>query len=169
LTDTAPVTKIAWSLARQTRRGILAMQPSLLLGLSLVVGAPGLKDRPAKQDSIEGEWAIVSRIIGGREDAKASGSSADFRITADRWVLLNPGGASNESELKLDSSAKPPTLTTSPLGGAPAAGGHLIGIYKLEGDMLTICYVFQGERPTKFESPAGTDTRLMTLKRVREK
>src|SRR5262249_47483829 len=111
------------------------MQPTILLGISLALGAPAIKDRPAKNNSIEGEWAIVSRIIGGREDARASGPSADFRITADRWALLNAGGATNESELKLDPSAKPPTITTSPLGGAPG-GGHLIGIYKLEGDML---------------------------------
>lgn len=145
------------------------MQPSILLGLSIALGAPAIKDRPAKLDSIEGEWVLISRIIGGREDAKGGGTTPDFRITADRWVLLNPGGAANESELKLDPSAKPPTLTTSPIGGRPGGGGHLIGIYRLEGDTLTICYVFQGERPTKFESPAGTDIRLMTLKRVRDK
>jgi uncharacterized protein (TIGR03067 family) len=144
------------------------MSPSLLLGLCLVVGAPGLKDRPTKQDSIEGEWILVSRLVGGRQDAKGDDTTSRFVITSNRWVIQNAGGGKpSEWDLQLDRPAKPPAITIYPIGDPKTP--NFSGIYKLEEDSLTICYVFKGERPTKFESPAGTDIRLMTLKRVREK
>ena len=48
------------------------------------------------------------------------------------------------------------------------AGGmsiHMPAVFKVEKDTLTICLVFMGERPKKFESPEGSMTLLLTLKR----
>jgi uncharacterized protein (TIGR03067 family) len=143
------------------------MSPSLLLGLSFVLGAPGLKERPVKQDPVEGEWVIVSRIVGSKEDAKGDQSNSRFVIAGNRWAIQNVGGAPSEWELELDRSAKPPAITMYPIGGPRTS--DFFGIYKVEGDTLTICYVFQGERPKEFESPAGSEIRLMTMKRIREK
>ena len=44
----------------------------------------------------------------------------------------------------------------------------MLGIFKLEGDTLKICLAFMGDRPTKLESPDGSLTVLLTLKRTKK-
>jgi uncharacterized protein (TIGR03067 family) len=135
---------------------------------ALVVGAPALKDGPAKTPTIEGEWELTSRTIGGKPDTIA-GETSRFVISPGKWAIHNAKGAPNTWEMELDPMARPATITTYKIEGKNQRTVSLIGIYKIEGETLTICYVFKGDRPATFESPAGTDVRLMTLKRIRDK
>ena len=48
--------------------------------------------------------------------------------------------------------------------GESHAGETQLGIYKLEGDTLTVC-VDNRERPTQFEDGAGRNGLLLILKR----
>jgi hypothetical protein len=48
------------------------------------------------------------------------------------------------------------------------AGAKSLGIYKLEDDELTICYDAESQgRQSEFESPAKTQRKLLTFKRVK--
>ena len=44
-----------------------------------------------------------------------------------------------------------------------------LGIYKLDGDVLTLCLASgkDAERPKKLESPAGSTVMVLTLKRAK--
>jgi uncharacterized protein (TIGR03067 family) len=42
------------------------------------------------------------------------------------------------------------------------------GIYEIDGDNLKICFAIEGERPTKFESPADSVQMLIVLKRIKK-
>jgi uncharacterized protein (TIGR03067 family) len=141
------------------------MNASLLI-LALAVAAPGLKDKPPP--GIEGEWAIESRIVDGQPDAAAK--TDHIKVADGRWTILQPDGRKLEWVLDLDPAAKPPTLTLfqadNPARKGPA---EMSGIYKVDGDTLTICYVFEGARPTEFGSVAGSKARLMTLRRVKDR
>ncbi|MSR54924.1 MAG: TIGR03067 domain-containing protein [Gemmataceae bacterium] len=145
------------------------MSTSLVLSLALIVVAPALKDPPAKPRSIEGEWCLVERTVGGKQQVLETGpNNSPIVISTEKWVLNQGSAAPSKWDLQLDPSARPVRITLfKPDGGRKQNG--MVGIYKVEGATLTICYVFDGVRPTAFESSAGTEIRIMILKRVVEK
>ena len=56
----------------------------------------------------------------------------------------------DEYELRLEPSASPPSYSLRGLGAA--AGRRYEGIYRIEGDTLTLCYSVLGRpRPTAFD------------------
>ena len=143
------------------------MTPTLLTVLLVVeIGAPAAKDPPKKDlPSLVGEWAVDSAIESGKPDNPPPGTTWTF--TADGKSVLNVGGqALGESMYTVDPKKTPATVDVEagPLGKA------LKGIYKVEKDTLTLC-IAEGdkERPTAFESPAGSKVVLITLSRVPKK
>ena len=143
------------------------MNTPLLLA-ALAVGAPALKEPPAPPPGIDGEWAIESRVIGGQPDPAFRPGRVE--VAGGRWTLPEPGGRPQEWVVDLDPAARPPAITLfradDPGRQQPPA---MSGIYKVDGDTLTVCYVFEGPRPAAFASPAGSKVRLMTLRRVKDK
>ena len=142
-----------------------------ILFAARAVGAPALKDPPAPPTTIEGEWVLESRLIGGQPDPQVRADSPSrFAITREKWAIIQPMAQPLEWVLELDSDARPPALTLYKADDKGRRGGpDMSGIYRVDRDTLTICYVFKGERPADFVSPAGTDVRLMTLRRVKDK
>jgi uncharacterized protein (TIGR03067 family) len=142
------------------------MQVSMFL-LVLSVGAP-LKDRPT---TIYGEWEGVERIINGKSDPTIRTEQFLLKLTEKRWQTSSPKGAIKESTLILDTKANPPTLTLFNKDDKDGTGTPtLTGIYKLEDDKLTICYVQgNGTRPKEFASREGADARLLIFRREKDK
>lgn len=146
-----------------------------LLGLALVVAAPNLKEPPKKNPEIVGQWTVESMNLGGKQNARAPAEMI-YEFTADGQWLINRGGVVVKSvprEVKYDPKANPPTIDVVYPEAAAGKGGtprNMLGIYKVEGDMLTICFgASGGDRPTKFESEDGSRVMLMTLKRANKK
>ena len=148
-----------------------------LLGLALVVGAPNLKDEPKKAPEIVGQWVVEKMSVGGKEGGKL-GTEMVYEFTADGKWLIKRDGVLNKTpprEIRYDTKAKPATVDVIYTTSAPGKGGiggisrDMHGIYKVEGDTLTICLSPSGgERPTKFDSDQGTPVMLMTLTRVKK-
>lgn len=136
----------------------------LILGLTLVIGAPGAKDPPKKDPpSIVGVWIGEAGLQGGKPKPP---EDASMEFTKDGNLVFKEKGREIAGSYKLDAKKTPAELDLT-LG----AGGQnlsLPGIYKIDGDTLTICFTFMGERPTKFESPAGSMNMLITLKRAKK-
>lgn len=84
-----------------------------------------------------------------------SGDQLETRYTTS-WHGYNLG---------LDPAASPKILTAFKLFGLKGHG--FAGVYRLEGDTLTVCLNFdQSGKPLKeFKSPAGSQVLLLTLKR----
>jgi uncharacterized protein (TIGR03067 family) len=143
------------------------MNAAILFGLVMSLGAPGEKDA-AKKDapSIVGEWDGEKAIRGGMERPIPEGGIKVI-FAADGKVTFKEGSKdAEEGTYKVDAKKNPAEIEIMP----PKAGGTHIGIYKIEGDMLTICMADKDstDRPTKFESPDGSNIFLATLKRVKK-
>ena len=140
------------------------MNTTILTGLAILIGAPALKDPPAKPPTIEGEWTVESSVAGGKDDGLLSKSPIDkIIITADRWIVVRNGVSSAGSEIAVDLKQDPPHLDIGVMG----KGTGSRAVFKLEGDTLSVCYILGGaERPSKVESPLNSNLRLMTLKRI---
>lgn len=143
------------------------MTTSLLLGLALAVGAPAKKDAPAKDPpSLVGEWVGESGMRGGMPDNPPAGASITF--TADGKVLLKEG-PDRKPEMgtyNADPKKNPAEIDITPPPEEKDA--NLVGIYKIDGDTLTLCFSMGGERPREFVSPAGSEIMLITCKRAKK-
>jgi uncharacterized protein (TIGR03067 family) len=139
---------------------------AFVVGLGLVLGAPALKEGPKPDASPVGEWTVVESLLGGKSDGVMQRAPIDkIVITADRWVVVRKGQESGGAPITFDSKADPPHLDF--VRDAPGSGTK--GVYKLDGDTLTVCYILGGDqRPEKVESPPGSQVRLMTLKRIKK-
>jgi len=146
------------------------MVPSLLIGLALAVGAP-LKDAPAKDPpSIVGEWVGEKAVAGGKERPVPEGGIT-FTFTADGKMVVKEGNREkgDTGSYKADPKKDPAEIDIIP--PADKKDPTVQGIYKLDGDTLTLCFgrgKAGAARPSKFESPEGSDTIVITLKRAKK-
>jgi uncharacterized protein (TIGR03067 family) len=145
------------------------MCPALLLAFALA--APALKDAPKKGGDLTGEWVVESVVYGGRPRAPQKDPlryvfDADGTWTIYRGERKPPGNRAYRTE----PDAEPPAITLK-YDAAEQDGPESLGIYRLDGDTLTMCYNRPGvsKRPTEFASPEGSGTSLMVLKRARPK
>lgn len=146
------------------------MYQTVLIGLAVTLGAPATKD-PAKKDppSIVGEWNGEKAISGGKEKPAPEGGIV-FIFAADGKLSVQEGnrGKPEGATYKIDPKKDPAEIDFIPPPDKKEP--NVQGIYKIEGDTLTICISGGPDavRPTKFESPEGARTMLMILKRAKK-
>jgi len=141
------------------------MSTSLLVGLALVVAAPGPKEAPKKDPpTLVGLWVMESATIGGMVDKMSAGNMME--LTADGKAVFKENGNDIKGSFKADPKKDPPEIDLT-----MDAGGMILsmpGIYNLDGDTLTIRMVPVGDRPKAFASNAGSPTMLLVLKRSKK-
>jgi uncharacterized protein (TIGR03067 family) len=143
------------------------MNTAIWFGVALALTAPGDKDAAKKEaPSIVGEWDGEKAVRGGQEKPVPDGG-VKVTFTAEGKLIIKEGTKdANESTYKVDAKKTPAEIELTP----PKEDGTRLGIYKIDGDTLTICLADKDstDRPTKFESPDGTNIMLITLKRVKK-
>jgi uncharacterized protein (TIGR03067 family) len=133
--------------------------------------APAPFPKPARpgagQDdlkALQGTWVSVRRTSGGREMKSAGATTVVIAGTNLKYLV--GGMVRTEWVITLDTTKNPRILDRTKVGGA-GQGVVLRGIYRLDGDTLTICYrqrVGEAERPTDFTG-AGAGVWLHVMKR----
>jgi uncharacterized protein (TIGR03067 family) len=136
---------------------------SALLFLTLVPTAPAPKDapKPAADNPLLGEWVVESHVASGKVLPKV-GKVETITITKDRWQIEKE--SRSESFLSLDPTKDPPHID---VWVPDQEENRARGIFKVEGDTLTVCYSLSPDRPTKFESTPKSGHYLITLKRTK--
>lgn len=119
------------------------------------------------KELLQGVWLVVSGKKDGKDLPAQFADSSKITFDGDRMVaVLSDGNRTDRDEFafELDPSARPKHLTFT----KPTSGNTWAGIYKLEGNRLTICSpggLPSAERPKDFDSKPGSRTLLLVLKR----
>jgi uncharacterized protein (TIGR03067 family) len=140
----------------------------LLPAAALAPAAPALKEKPPTEPPIVGEWLRVGHTEAGkpvptdREDHRQA-----FKADG-AWEYSYGGGPPNAGmRFVTDPRQGPPTIDIHiNATGTP----HYRGVYKVEGDTLTLCLVTgDRDRPKAFESTPDRPTTIWVFTRVRPK
>jgi uncharacterized protein (TIGR03067 family) len=138
----------------------------LFAAVVLIAADEPAKDVKKEMQLLQGNWAMVSM------EGKGGGKFADkevkrYKLTIkdDQWTVTIEGAATNKMTFQIDPAKSPKEIDLTLKG--PAVNTPMKGIYKLEGDTLTLCRTVssQEERPKEFKTGHGF---LMVWKRVKE-
>jgi uncharacterized protein (TIGR03067 family) len=139
----------------------------LLLAAVAAAGASPKEDAGKKDlEGMQGDWAAESMERDGMklpdDDARAF-----FRtVKGNSYTVHRYSKQISAGTFRLDASKTPRTIDFIP--SVPAKGKPILGIYRLEGDTLTLCYSAPGKpRPREFSAKEGTGNTLAVW--VREK
>ena len=135
------------------------------LVVALALGAPALKDKPPPAPSLEGEWKVESRL-----DHGISSTDQNRWIFSDGGVAVirDPSGESVRSHLEYTLSDRGKVKEIDFLEGqGDGRSNARQGIYKIEGDTLTLSFTCdKSPRPTSFDP--STEGYVLVLKRVKK-
>jgi uncharacterized protein (TIGR03067 family) len=141
----------------------------LLCGLSSLAGPVRAADAAREELArLQGTWVMTALEINGEKLPAEKFQSTKLEITGDRYIT-DTGRGRHEATLKLDPAKDPRTIDMTFADG-PNKGDTAEGIYKLEGDTLTICRprLPPQPRPTEFSTKPGTDRFIVVWKRDKQ-
>lgn len=104
---------------------------------------------------IDGKWTLVEGEAEGQDLTDDVLSNSKLEIAENRHTV-KLGDELLQGTHTLDTDASPSRIDATDSVG-PFAGQTLAGIFKLEGDLFTVCFAGPGEeRPTEFTTKSGT-------------
>jgi uncharacterized protein (TIGR03067 family) len=141
----------------------------LLAAAALAPAAPALKDRPPKAPPIFGEWVRIGHTNAGAPVAPDREAHHQVFKADGEWEYFYGArqGSAGRKSFVTDTRQTPPAVD---IHMDPAGKPSWRGIYKIEGDTLTLCLVTgDRDRPKTFESSADHPTTVWVFKRVQPK
>ena len=123
------------------------------------------KDAEVKKDveKFQGKWTVASIEENGKLESADEVAMFVVTVKDALFTIKIKDEVTKELTIKLDPSQKPAAIDLVP---KDAKEKTVLGIYKLDGDTLTIAGTDQNkERPTEFSSAKGVT--LLVLKRAK--
>ena len=139
---------------------------AILFAVFLSLAADQPSDAAKKDlDKLQGEWKAEKAQRGGKDVAASDLEKLKLTFKGDSLTIDVGDARLEKAAIVLNPSKAPATID---LKSVRAGGDTALGIYKLDGNTLTICWAKEGERPTEFASTSGAEQVLMVLKRVKK-
>lgn len=135
---------------------------TLILGLAIIVAAPAPKEAKKPEPTILGEWSLESAVFMGMAMPAPKGRSTISFMADGKCIAIEGDGAKPETTTFTHDAKKSP----AEIDLIEGKNLRMAGIYKIEGDTLTMCIAIDGQRPDKFA--ANEKCIMMTLKRVKK-
>lgn len=142
---------------------------SITLTVALILPADDPKGEAVRSqlERHQGTWAVVAFEHDGQETPEETLGEIERVVMGNRAVWRRNGETFSETTIEIDPAKEPKAIDVIPDGG-PFKGRRTPGIYKLDGDRLTICMGQpDGERPEAFAAGKGSRRTLMVLERSR--
>jgi RNA polymerase sigma factor (sigma-70 family) len=146
---------------------------TLATAVTVVCARQALADKPAAADkekdqkdeeAILGAWTVESAEEGGQKAPEGAFKLAKLTFAAEgKITVIQPDGTETKGTYKLDPTKKPKEFSYTNHNNQTVPG-----IYKLEGDTLTVCFSRGGDAPTEFVSKEGTTIVLQVHKREKK-
>ncbi len=132
----------------------------------LILFLPQTDEGDARLAAHQGSWAVVAMIRDDQATPADILASIRREVDRDHIVWTRDGKNFAGTRFEVDPTTSPPTIDLIPDGGKDR-DKRILGIYRLDGDMLTICVADAGQpRPTAFEAKAGSKQTLQSFKRT---
>ncbi len=142
---------------------------SWLLTLALLLGAadPGSADDTNDLNPLQGSWTMFLGFTSGEKLSPDLVKSGEL-VVEDNEYRPKLGASALATTINIDSSKTPHSIDFTCTTG-PQKGQTLKGIYKIEGNNLTICQglIERADRPTEFAAPVRTNRSLVVWKRAK--
>ena len=141
---------------------------ALFLAALLSAPAPAPSDA-AKEDlkKLQGEWAPTAIQINGEKAPDKKLARTKLVVKDDKFTALEDNEVSDESTARLDPAQDPKAVDLAFTAG-PDKDKSVQGIYKLDGNVLTVCVAEPGkERPKELSSAEGSGQILLVFKRAK--
>lgn len=141
---------------------------SIVIALALAIVAQDAQQDLLAKDAAqhEGYWVVDSFHYDGQDAPADVVKSITRQVTGDHVTWKRDGKPFSGSTLTLDIKPTPKTITIVPEGGQ-ARDKPVKGIYKFDGDKLTLCMAEPGaDAPKEFKAAKGSRFTLITLHRT---
>jgi len=137
-------------------------------GIGHLSAAPPKESADKKElEKFQGKWVLVSISFDGKAWEEDEMKDRFVMFKGEKRTRLYKDKERGTASLKIDPSKSPAQIDTTAEDG-PRQGGTTKGIYKFDGDTLTICFVWDSkDRPTEFASKPGSGTLLIVHKRAK--